>query len=95
MASPEPTADELRDRIREHLRAYPHLTVCAIARALKVETASVRYRLKAMHADGEAVPETTPKTATTSKPVTTWALTGHDSRITNPDAATAARKDAP
>jgi predicted ArsR family transcriptional regulator len=96
MTKPEPPEDarpdELRARLREHLQTYPGLTVCAIARALGIEKSSVKTRLKAMHADGEAVPETTPKTATTKGPVTTWTVT--DSRITNPDAAvTAARKE--
>jgi hypothetical protein len=71
----EAPADDLRARIREHLTTYPGLTECSIARALGVAKSSVKYRLKAMREDGEAVPETTPKTATTKGPVTTWTVT--------------------
>ena len=71
----EPPADELRVRIRRHLLQHPGLTSFEIARALKVGEVVVRRRLKAMEADGEAEPETTPKGPATSTPVTRWKAT--------------------
>lgn len=73
--SAESPADEPRVRVHRHMKKYPGLTANQIARALGVADSSVRKLLKAMEADGEAQPETTPKSADTSKGVTTWTAT--------------------
>lgn len=67
--------DELRVRIHRHLKKYPRLTATEIARALGAPDSSLRKLLRVMEADGEAMPETTPKSADTSKPVTRWTAT--------------------
>lgn len=71
----QPKAVELRVRIRQHLVRHPRLAANEIARALGAPDSSVRKLLKVMQEDGEAKPETTPKSADTSRPVTRWTAT--------------------
>lgn len=71
----QPKAVELRVRIHRHLKTYPCLTANQVARALDAPDSSVRKLLLVMEADGEAMPETTPKSADTSRPVTRWTAT--------------------
>lgn len=67
-------ADELRVRIRQHLRAFPEGTVHGIARVLGAGESAVRRRLEAMEADGEAR-GVTEKRRGDPGPVTRWTAT--------------------